>query len=67
MTNIDPQQLLLPKEVIYCKKCVMSNQRPRITFNNEGVCSACTYSETKHKGVDWNEKKNEFQELNMSF
>jgi len=63
MTNIDPQQLLLPKEVIYCKKCVMSNQRPRITFNDEGVCSACTYSETKHKDVDWMHKKKLFEEL----
>jgi len=29
----------------------MSNQRPRITFNKDGVCSACTYSKTKHEGV----------------
>ena len=26
----------LPKKVIFCKKCVMSNQRPRIVFNNDG-------------------------------
>jgi len=63
LSDIDPQQLLLPKEVIYCKNCVMTNQRPRITFNEEGVCSACTYSKTKHKGVDWSNKKKLFQEL----
>ena len=51
MVTIDPQQLILPKEVKFCKKCVMSNQRPRIAFNKEGVCSACTYSETKHESV----------------
>ena len=63
MLNIDPQQLVLPKEVAYCKECVMSNQRPRITFNEVGVCSACTYSKTKHNGVDWELKKKLFQEL----
>jgi N-acetyl sugar amidotransferase len=63
MTVLDPQQLILPKEVKFCKKCVMSNQRPRITFNDVGVCSACTYSETKHENVDWEEKKKQFQEL----
>ena len=26
----------LPKEVNHCKICVISNQRPRITFNDEG-------------------------------
>jgi len=63
LSNIDPQQLLLPQEVVYCKKCVMSNQRPRITFNDTGVCSACTYSETKHEGVDWELKQRLFAEL----
>ena len=27
----------LPEEVKFCKKCVVSNQRPRIVFDNEGV------------------------------
>lgn len=25
----------LPEEVKFCKKCVMSNQRPRIVFDDE--------------------------------
>ena len=25
----------LPKKVEFCKKCVISNQRPRINFDNE--------------------------------
>lgn len=25
----------------YCKKCVMPDTRPGITFNDEGICSAC--------------------------
>ena len=37
----------LPHEIKFCKKCVISNQRPRITFDSEGVCSACQFAETK--------------------
>ena len=37
----------LPKKVEFCKKCVISNQRPRINFDNEGVCAACRYFEYK--------------------
>ena len=43
----------LPTEIKFCKKCVMSNQRPRIVFDEEGVCSACRFSEHKHNGINW--------------
>ena len=33
----------------FCKKCIMPNSRPRIVFNNEGVCNACLHSEKKKK------------------
>jgi N-acetyl sugar amidotransferase len=35
----------------------MSNQRPRITFDENGVCSACNYSEKKFKKTDWDKRK----------
>ena len=54
--SIDPQQLLLPKEAKFCKK-VMSNQRPRITFDADGICSACTFADSKLKEIDWVERK----------
>jgi len=60
---IDRQMLELPKEVRFCTKCVMSNQRPRITFDEEGVCSACRYAEYKRTKIDWNERKKQFGEL----
>jgi N-acetyl sugar amidotransferase len=53
----------LPKEVKFCKKCVVSNQRPRITFDAEGVCSACRFSERKNKIIDWEKRDNELREL----
>ena len=31
----------LPEKVLYCKLCTISNQRPRISFDKNGICSAC--------------------------
>lgn len=56
------QRYNLPEEVIYCKKCTISNQRPRITFDGNGVCSACNYAEFK-KTLDWNQREKELMEL----
>jgi N-acetyl sugar amidotransferase len=53
----------LPKEVKFCTKCVVSNQRPRITFDEEGVCSACRFAEHKKTGIDWDKRRHELQEL----
>lgn len=36
----------------YCKKCVMPDTRPGITFNEKGICSACQ-SYDKRKTIDW--------------
>jgi superfamily II helicase len=58
----DSQLSALPKNVTFCKKCVTSNQRPRITFDEEGVCSACSFAELKEK-LDWNERERELQSL----
>lgn len=53
----------LPKEVKYCKKCGMSNQRPRITFDEDGVCSACNFAEYKKEKIDWDEREKELVAL----
>ena len=52
----------LPSEVKYCKKCTISNQRPRITFDENGICSACNYAEFKHT-LDWKQRELELKEL----
>lgn len=52
----------LPKEVKFCKKCTISNQRPRITFDENGVCSACNYAEYKNK-IDWDLREKELKQL----
>jgi len=58
----------LPSEVKFCKKCVISNQRPNstiefkssrneikkaINFSDEGVCSACLYTSEKESNINW--------------
>lgn len=57
------KQYNLPPEVKFCKRCTISNQRPRITFDKHGVCSACNYAEYKRSKVDWNEREAELIEL----
>ena len=53
----------LPKQVKFCKECTISNQRPRISFDTKGVCSACNYSKIKRNKIDWKSRKNEFKKL----
>lgn len=60
----DPQnRYSLPNEVKYCKRCTISNQRPRISFNEEGVCSACQFAEIKQTQIDWEARDKELQAL----
>lgn len=68
----------LPEEVAFCKKCVISNQRPNsaveynhtkeskkktIHFDENGVCDACNFAEKKHSQIDWDERERILREL----
>ena len=67
----------LPEKVIFCKKCVTSNQRPSsspehkkkdskiptIGFGPDGVCDACKYFEYKSSKIDWNVREAQLKEL----
>ncbi len=72
----------LPQEVLFCKKCVISNQRPNsavehkhtknsvkqtIAFNNQGICDACLFTEKKQNDIDWEKRDRELQELCNKF
>ena len=68
----------LPSEVSFCKKCVMSNQRPSsvpefrhtrdrkgatyLQFDRDGVCDACRQAEIKNS-IDWDQRERELLEL----
>jgi N-acetyl sugar amidotransferase len=67
----------LPTEVKFCKRCVMSNQRPastaefkhtihskKVTLNidEEGICDACRHAEQKD-AIDWKVREDELIRL----
>ena len=41
----------------------MSNQRPRIGFDENGVCNACNYAKKKNNFFDWVQREKELNEL----
>lgn len=79
-TALDEKQEVkygLPAKVIFCKKCVMSNQRPAsaiefkhtintkhrvMHFDGEGICDACRYAEEKER-IDWKKREEELLKL----
>ena len=48
------------RKIFYCKKCLMPNTRPRIEFDQGGVCNACRHAEDKWNSVYWDKRKEEF-------
>ena len=67
----------LPSEVRFCRRCVMSNQRPcssvefkhtkdqkhrTLHFDDEGICDACRYAEQKER-IDWKQREEQLLRL----
>lgn len=67
----------LPEKVIFCNRCVMSNQRPAssiefkhtvkqkhrtLRINDDGVCDACKFAEQK-ENINWKLRDNELLRL----
>ena len=46
----------------YCKKCVMPDTKPDLSFDAEGVCDACRSAELKNT-IDWKEREAQFREI----
>ncbi|WP_375598344.1 N-acetyl sugar amidotransferase [Devosia sp. Naph2] len=76
-TNL-PTKYGLPQEVKFCKRCVISNQRPNsaveyshtkasvkktIHFDEEGICDACRFAERKQGAIDWAERDKQLRDL----
>jgi len=51
------------REILYCTRCIMPNSRPRIDFDENGVCNACRYAEAKKEEIDWEGRRKEFLEI----
>lgn len=78
MTDQSPTKYGLPEEVVFCKRCLMSNQRPAsmpefkhtperhgakyMHIDEEGVCDACRQAEVKEK-IDWAAREQELVAL----
>ena len=67
----------LPKEIKFCKRCVISNQRPGSTveyrddgsipkstifFGDDGICDACKVRDSKQI-IDWDEREKELKDI----
>lgn len=46
----------------YCKRCVMPDTKPNLSFDEEGICNACRNYE-KRDAVDWNKRKEELTSI----
>jgi N-acetyl sugar amidotransferase len=62
----------LPSDVKFCKKCVISNQRPSSTvefksnilekkevidFDENNICSACRFNDEKNTNINWSKRE----------
>ena len=67
----------LDKNVKFCKRCLISNQRPSSTvefknkgqakstieFDAKGVCSACNFQDLKDTSIDWVDREKQLVDL----
>jgi len=68
----------LPTTVVYCKQCVISNQRPNsaiefqhtiatekttINFDHDEICDACNFTERKRNSIDWPDREKQLRDL----
>jgi len=45
-------------KIFLCKKCLTLSTRPRVQYNQEGICNACVWAEKKQKGlIDWEQRQ----------
>lgn len=61
--TLDRQFDEIPKGVRFCRNCVVSNQRPRTRFNEQGICAACQWAWEKDHLIDWDARERELQAL----
>ena len=71
-----------PSKIIFCKNCVISNQRPSssiefkkksdkniatIKIGSDGVCEACAYAQIKETEIDWVQREKSLIKLLNKF
>lgn len=68
----------LPEQVRFCRRCIISNQRPSstvelthvvserkktINFDSDDICDACKYHDIKEKKIDWGSREKALEKL----
>lgn len=48
--------------ITYCTRCLYPETKPDLSFDEDGVCSACRSYENRKK-VDWQKRQSEFTEI----
>jgi N-acetyl sugar amidotransferase len=48
--------------IFWCKNCLNTSTRPRLTFDHEGFCSACQWVEEK-KSLNWDARLKELESI----
>ena len=48
--------------VQYCSRCLYPDTKPDLSFNDAGVCSACT-AHAQRTEVDWDQRQQQFHEI----
>ena len=51
------------EKIFLCKKCLTLSTRPRIQYNENGICTACRWAEAKKTKIDWDKRWKELEEL----
>lgn len=49
-------------DIKYCKRCCLPETAAELTFNSEGVCSACSSEDQKNQ-INWDEREGQLREL----
>ncbi len=49
-------------DIIFCKKCLTPNSRPRIVFDKNNICNACINAIEK-KRISWKKREQEFLKI----
>jgi N-acetyl sugar amidotransferase len=62
MTMPTSTDLRAATKVRYCRTCLMPDTRPRIVFNEDGICNACLTAAEK-RTIDWDARLAEFRRL----
>ena len=61
--NLEKQIGKLPKEIKFCRTCVVSSQRPRMIFDKSGQCGPCLWTKEKDDKVNWDKRQKDFKKL----